>query len=258
MIVSVLGGADPRIRMGWSVAYLCMAGLMALGVLTIFLSPEPKMRRPPKSMAEAVVGPLTEFLPSDGGGVVGADRRSRPATLCRCTHDIVSLRGMQFVGGYRGGPCLWDRRDHSWRIHRRGLLPRMGLFRALFLRGAAGALNLSFLWLACGDYPVMAVAVESKISPAAWAPRRSWRWSCRSVTIATRRPSLRCCLRSKRSAVSFQGLRRSLWGWPGGDRFLCHLPGHIAGLWLLWYLPQAGGGSYRRRMCRGVRAEVSC
>ena len=50
-------------RLGWSSAYLCMAGLMALGVATILMIPEPEAARAaPQSMKEAVWGPLSEFL----------------------------------------------------------------------------------------------------------------------------------------------------------------------------------------------------
>nr|WP_311528404.1 muropeptide transporter [uncultured Ralstonia sp.] len=53
--------------MGWSNMYLVMAGLMALGIFTTLWSPEPEVSaRPPRSLQEAVVGPLKDFFSRRG------------------------------------------------------------------------------------------------------------------------------------------------------------------------------------------------
>ena len=253
-------------RMGWSVAYLCMAGLMALGVLTIFLSPEPEdAQAAPKSMAEAVWGPLTEFL-------------SRPMAVALLALIVLYklgdafagalttsflLRGMQFssedigvvrafgigatiLGAFIGG----------------GLLPRMGLFRALFLFGVLQALsNLSFLWLAWvgKSYPVMAVAVgvENLTGGMGTAAFVALVMSlCNHRYTATQFALL----------SSVEALGRVFLGWPAaklvgvagwGPFFFVTFLAALPGLWLLWYLRKPVADHAEANVGRG-EAEVSC
>jgi len=48
---------------GWRMTYLSMAGVMLAGLLAVFAGPEPSVvGDPPKSLAEAVGAPLTEFF----------------------------------------------------------------------------------------------------------------------------------------------------------------------------------------------------
>jgi PAT family beta-lactamase induction signal transducer AmpG len=50
-------------RIGWRNTYLLMATLMCVGIATSIFGPEPEIRViPPKSLKEAVTGPLREFL----------------------------------------------------------------------------------------------------------------------------------------------------------------------------------------------------
>ena len=50
-------------QIGWQATYLCFAVLMASGIVTILLSPEPQVEgRPPSSLAEAVGLPLQELF----------------------------------------------------------------------------------------------------------------------------------------------------------------------------------------------------
>jgi PAT family beta-lactamase induction signal transducer AmpG len=50
-------------RIGWRNTYLLMASLMCVGVATSIFGPEPEIRvTPPKSLQEAVAGPLREFF----------------------------------------------------------------------------------------------------------------------------------------------------------------------------------------------------
>jgi PAT family beta-lactamase induction signal transducer AmpG len=50
-------------QIGWRNTYLLMASLMAVGIVTTLFGPEPEIRvTPPKSLQEAVVGPLREFF----------------------------------------------------------------------------------------------------------------------------------------------------------------------------------------------------
>jgi PAT family beta-lactamase induction signal transducer AmpG len=50
-------------RIGWRTTYLLMAGLMVIGMLTSLFAPEPEVKvLPPKSIREAVWGPLKDFF----------------------------------------------------------------------------------------------------------------------------------------------------------------------------------------------------
>ena len=153
-------------RLGWSSAYLCMAGLMALGIVTILMIPEPEAAKTaPQSMAEAVWGPLSEFLSRPmalallglivlyklGDALAGALTTSFLLRgMAFSSEDIGLVRafgiGATILGAFIGG----------------GLMPQLGLFRSLMVFGVLQALsNLSFLWLAWAgkSYAVMAFAV---------------------------------------------------------------------------------------------------
>ncbi len=50
-------------RIGWQATYLLMAGLMVIGMLTTLMAPDPEAKIvPPKSISEAVWGPLKDFF----------------------------------------------------------------------------------------------------------------------------------------------------------------------------------------------------
>ncbi len=50
-------------RIEWRLTYLCMSAIMAMGMVTTFLSPEPELKvLPPKTLKEAVVLPFADFL----------------------------------------------------------------------------------------------------------------------------------------------------------------------------------------------------
>ena len=153
-------------RLGWSSAYLCMAGLMALGIVTILMIPEPEAAKTaPQSMAEAVWGPLSEFL-------------SRPMALALLGLIVLYKLGDAFAGALTTSFLLRGMEFSSEDIGLvrafgigatilgafigGGLMPQLGLFRSLMVFGVLQALsNLSFLWLAWAgkSYAVMAFAV---------------------------------------------------------------------------------------------------
>lgn len=59
-------------RLSWPMAYLALASLMAVGILGTWYAPEPVVRGPtPRTLAEAVVQPLKEFLQRFGAGRFG-------------------------------------------------------------------------------------------------------------------------------------------------------------------------------------------
>ena len=63
LLVAVSGALVLADSIGWQATYLTMAALMLAGVVTIFMSPEPSVvAEAPKSLKEAVSGPLAEFF----------------------------------------------------------------------------------------------------------------------------------------------------------------------------------------------------
>lgn len=232
-------------RLNWSAAYLCMAALMALGIVTILLSPEPEDAQvAPKSMAEAVWGPLSEFL-------------SRPMALALLGLIVLYklgdafagalttsflLRGMQFssedigvvrafgmgatiLGAFIGG----------------GLMPRLGLFRSLFVFGVLQALsNLSFMWLAWAgkSYAVMAFAVGAENLTGGMG-------TAAFVALVMSLCNHRYTATQFALLSSVEALGRVFLGWPAaklvglagwGPFFFVTFLAALPGLWLLWVL----------------------
>lgn len=232
-------------RLGWSTAYLCMAGLMALGVVTILMIPEPEAARSaPQSMKEAVWGPLSEFLSRPmAGALLGLIvlYKLGDAFAGALTTSFL-LRGMEFssedigvvrafgigatiLGAFIGG----------------GLMPQLGLFRSLLVFGVLQALsNLSFLWLAWTgkSYAVMAFAVgfENLTGGMGTAAFVALVMSlCNHRYTATQFALL----------SSVEALGRVFLGWPAaklvglagwGPFFFVTFLAALPGLWLLWLL----------------------
>ena len=232
-------------RLNWTAAYLCMAALMAVGVVTILMSPEPEDAQvAPKSMAEAVWGPLSEFLSRPMAvallGLIVLYKLGDAFAGALTTSFL--LRGMQFsseeigvvrafgmgatiLGAFIGG----------------GLMPRLGLFRSLFVFGVLQALsNLSFMWLAWTgkSYAVMAfaVGVENLTGGMGTAAFVALVMSlCNHRYTATQFALL----------SSVEALGRVFLGWPAaklvgaagwGPFFFVTFLAALPGLWLLWVL----------------------
>lgn len=63
MLVAGAGALLMADHISWPVVYLAMAAVMLVGVVTTYLSPEPKLNEPlPKSLRESIVNPLKEFF----------------------------------------------------------------------------------------------------------------------------------------------------------------------------------------------------
>ncbi len=57
--------------LGWQATYFLMAALMAIGVIATWFAPEPEVVvQPPRTLDEAVVGPLKDFFSRDGAILV--------------------------------------------------------------------------------------------------------------------------------------------------------------------------------------------
>jgi MFS transporter, PAT family, beta-lactamase induction signal transducer AmpG len=232
-------------QVGWPITYLCMAGLMLLGTVTILISPElAKVQQGPRSMHEAVVGPLKEFF-------------ARPMALALLGLIVLYKVGDAFAGALTT-PFLIRGLDFSSTdvgvIRAFGLgstilgafiggmlMPRLGLFRSLLIFGVLQALsNLSFLilfWVG-KNYAAMAFAVgfENLTGGMGTAAFVSLIMSlCDHRYTATQFALL----------SSVEAIGRVFLGWPAaklvgsvgwGIFFLVTFLSALPGLWLLWHL----------------------
>ena len=156
--------ADP---LGWRLTYVLMASLMFIGTMATFFGPEPEdVARPPRSLKEAVSGPLTEFF-------------NRPAAWAFLILIILYKIGDAFAGSLTTAFLI---RGPGFSVGEVGainkglgliatifgalfggvLLARLGLYRSLMAFGILQAIsNLSFMVLAYVGkvYSVMVVAV---------------------------------------------------------------------------------------------------
>lgn len=151
---------------GWSNTFLLMAGLMATALIVTLLTPEPAGMHAPRSLAEAVSGPLRAFFarPEAWGLILLVILYKLGDAFAGSLTTAFLIRGAGFtptdvglvnkgfglaatlIGALAGG--LW--------------LMRLGLFRALMLFGILQAVtNLGFLALALAgyNYPLMVLAV---------------------------------------------------------------------------------------------------
>lgn len=140
-------------HIGWRQTYLLLAAVMATGVITIFLSPEPSESGiPPTSMAEAVGGPLKELFSRPGvfgllaliicykvGDAFAASLQTAflIGGMGFSVSDVGYVKGIglaaTLIGALAGGLAM----------------AKLGLVRSLLVFGILQALsNLGFMWLA--------------------------------------------------------------------------------------------------------------
>ncbi|SVB43253.1 uncharacterized protein METZ01_LOCUS196107 [marine metagenome] len=153
--------------LGWRLTYMLMAGLMFIGTMATFIGPEPEDAvRPPRSLKEAISGPLTEFF-------------DRPAAWAFIALIILYKIGDAFAGSLTTAFLI---RGPGFSVGEVGainkglgliatifgalfggvLLARLGLYRSLMAFGILQAIsNLSFMALAYVGkvYSVMVVAI---------------------------------------------------------------------------------------------------
>jgi len=153
-------------RIGWQSTYLLMAGFMVVGIVGAVFAPEPDTRvTAPRSMREAVWGPLTDFFsrPSAwmlllaivlyklGDAYAGSMTSVFLIKLGFSASDVGKInKGLGLVSLLTGAAIGGS------------LMVRLGLFRSLLLFGALQFVsNLSFTALAWigKSYPAMAFAV---------------------------------------------------------------------------------------------------
>jgi len=131
-----------------------MSGLMFVGMMAVWLGPEPEdPGTPPGTMREAVSGPLVEFFSRDGAWMMLALivlYKLGDAFAGSLTTSFL-IRGVGFgvgeVGTINKGMGLGATIVGA--LFGGALMARLGLFRALFLFGVLQAVsNLSFMVLA--------------------------------------------------------------------------------------------------------------
>jgi PAT family beta-lactamase induction signal transducer AmpG len=149
--------------LGWRATYMLMALIMSIGVMAVWLGPEPEdPGTPPASMKEAVEGPFKEFFSRSGAGSLLALivlYKFGDAMAGSLTTTFL-IRGMDFsvgeVGVINKGMGLASTIIGA--LFGGVLMARLGLFKSLLIFGILQAVsNLSFMVLALvgKSYPLM-------------------------------------------------------------------------------------------------------
>jgi PAT family beta-lactamase induction signal transducer AmpG len=152
---------------GWRLTYILMAGVMTLGVLATIFGPEPEVKVvPPRTLAEAVGGPLKEFFSRPGAWALLALivlYKIGDAFAGSLTTAFL-IRGVEFsvgeVGAINKGMGLIATIVGA--LFGGVIMSRLGMFRSLLYFGILQAVsNLSFMVLALvgKSYPMMVFAV---------------------------------------------------------------------------------------------------
>ena len=152
-------------RIGWQYTYLVLAALMAAGVVTILVSPEPSEPfATPASLAEAVGGPLKEFFTRPGvlgllalivfykiGDAVAASLQTTflIGGMGFSVGEVGYVKGLgigaTLIGALAGGVAM----------------AKLGMVRSLLLFGLLQAVsNLGFMWLAWMGKSYMALTTS--------------------------------------------------------------------------------------------------
>lgn len=154
-------------QIGWQTTYWLMAGLMLLCMAATLLGPEPEIKViPPRSLDEAVWGPLQEFFSRPGAIallLLIIFYKLGDAFAGSLTTAFL-IRGVGFsateVGAINKGMGLFA--TIIGVLFGGTLMVKLGLFRSLLVFGILQALsNLTFMWLAAAgkDYGIMVIAV---------------------------------------------------------------------------------------------------
>jgi PAT family beta-lactamase induction signal transducer AmpG len=154
-------------HIGWRNTYWLMAGLMAIGLLAALLGPEPDQQvRPPRTLGDAVVGPLKEFFgrPEAVVMLLLIVLYKLGDAFAGTLTTAFLIRGVGFtptdVGAINKGLGLIATIFGA--LFGGGLMVSLGLYRSLLLFGVLQAVsNLAFMVLAWAgkSYPLMVLAV---------------------------------------------------------------------------------------------------
>ena len=231
-------------QVGWRAAYLLMAALMAVGMVTSVLAPEPEAPAvPPRSLIDAVVLPLGDLFSRRGAlsllalvmlykfgdalaGTLTTAFLIRGAgftpTDVGLVNKFLGLAAL-LLGALAGGVVL----------------ARLSLYRALLAFGALQAVsNLSFAWLAWAgkSYPllVFAVAFENLASGMGTAAFVALAMALCNSSFSATQYALLSALASL-GRVLFGPVTGGLVAWMGwADFFVVTFIAALPGLWLVW------------------------
>ena len=246
MLVSGAGALILSERLGWSGTYFVMAGLMLVGVVTTFISPDPVApAAAPRTLTEAVWGPLQQFFarsPAVGFLFLIVLYKIGDAFAGSLSMAFL-IRGVGFsvseVGLVNKGMGLFA--TILGALVGGALMTRMGLFRSLLLFGVLQALsNLTFMVLAWTgkNYAVMvsAVACENIAGGMGTAAFVALMMSlCDHRYTATQFALLSALAALGRVLVGPpSGYLVDAVGW--GQFFFVTFLAALPGLWLLWRL----------------------
>jgi PAT family beta-lactamase induction signal transducer AmpG len=152
-------------QIGWPSTYLVLAAIMAAGIVTILVSPEPaEPSAPPASLAEAIGGPLKEFFARPGvvgllaliilykiGDAVAASLQTAflIGGMGFSVSEVGYVKGLgiiaTLIGALAGGVAM----------------AKLGMVRSLLLFGLLQAVsNLGFMWLAWMGKSYMALTTS--------------------------------------------------------------------------------------------------
>lgn len=231
-------------QVGWRWAYLFMAALMAVGLVTSVLAPEPEAPAdPPRSLIEAVVLPLVDLFSRRGALSLLAliMLYKFGDALAGTLTTAFLIRGVGFtptdvgvVNKFLGLASLL-----FGALVGGVVLARMSLFRALLVFGILQAVsNLSFTWLAWvgKSYPllVFTVAFENLASGMGTAAFVALAMALCNVSFSATQYALLSAVASL-GRVLFGPVTGELVAWIGwADFFVVTFVAALPGLWLVW------------------------
>ena len=231
-------------QVGWRWAYLFMAALMAVGLVTSALAPEPEAPAdPPRSLIEAVVLPLVDLFSRRGALSLLAlvMLYKFGDALAGTLTTAFLIRGVGFtptdvgvVNKFLGLASLL-----LGALVGGVVLARMSLFRALLAFGILQAVsNLSFTWLAWAgkSYPllVFTVAFENLASGMGTAAFVALAMALCNVSFSATQYALLSAVASL-GRVLFGPVTGELVAWIGwADFFVVTFVAALPGLWLVW------------------------
>lgn len=248
-------------QVGWRAAYLLMAVLMAIGLVTSVLAPEPEAPSvPPRSLIDAVVLPLADLFARRGAVTLLAlvMLYKFGDALAGTLTTAFLIRGVGFtptdvglVNKFLGLAALL-----LGALAGGVVLARLSLYRALLVFGVLQAVsNLSFAWLAWAgkSYPllVFAVAFENLASGMGTAAFVALAMALCNSSFSATQYALLSALASL-GRVLFGpvtgGLVASI-GW--ADFFVVTFVAALPGLWLVWYMREQIGAAESSRRAPG-------
>ena len=248
-------------QVGWRSAYLLMAALMAVGLATSVLAPEPEtLAEPPRSLIDAVVLPLADLFSRRGAlSLLGLIMLYKFGdALAGTLTTAFLLRGVGFtptdvglVNKFLGLAALL-----LGALAGGVVLARMSLYRALLAFGVLQAVsNLSFAWLAWAgkSYPllVFAVAFENLASGMGTAAFVALAMALCNSSFSATQYALLSALASL-GRVLFGPVTGELVAWIGwADFFVVTFVAALPGLWLVWRMREQIGAVESARPASG-------